>query len=60
MSVEEWKLKFAGKRVKYVGMSGSANGPIGRVWRVTSRGVWVTWENGERQQCHPEGLTVLE
>ncbi|QSZ54503.1 hypothetical protein RI444_07605 [Paenarthrobacter sp. AT5] len=60
MSLDDWKAKFAGKRVKYVGMSGKTDGPVGRVWRVTSLGVWVTWENGERQQCHPEGLRVID
>ncbi|BCW85055.1 hypothetical protein NicSoilE8_27280 [Arthrobacter sp. NicSoilE8] len=59
MNAAELKAKFAGRRVQYVGMTGKADGPVGKVWRVTSRGVWVTWENGERQQCHPEGLRVI-
>lgn len=55
----ELKARFARKRVKFTGMFGNADGPVGRVCRVTSRGVWVTWENGTREQCHPDDLTVI-
>lgn len=58
-STEDFKAKFAGKRVKFVGMFGKVDGPIGKVWRVTSRGVWVTFEDGSRQQLHPDGLRVI-
>ena len=48
-----------GRRVQYVGMRGTADGPVGKVWRVTTRGVWVTLPDGERQQWHPEDVRVL-
>lgn len=59
MSTEELKAQLAGKRVQYVGMSGRTDGPVGKVWRVTRFGVWVTFEDGSRQQLHPEGLRVI-
>lgn len=42
-SVEDFKAKFAGQRVKFVGMFGNTDGPVAKVWRVTSRGVCVTF-----------------
>lgn len=59
MELQEMKDKFAGKRVQFVGMTGKTDGPIGKVWRVTRYGVWVTFEDGSRQQLHPEGLRVI-
>lgn len=59
MELDRLKAMFAGKRVKFVGMFGTTDGPVGKVWRVTSRGVWVTFANGDRQQLHPEGLRVI-
>lgn len=59
MTLEEMKARFTGKRVQYVGMSGKTDGPIGKVWRVTRYGVWVTFQDGSRQQLHPDGLRVL-
>jgi hypothetical protein len=38
-TAEDFKTKFAGKGVKFVGMFGKADGPVGKVRRVTSRGV---------------------
>lgn len=55
----DFKAKFAGRHVKFVGMFGNANGPTGKVWRVTNRGVWVTFEDGHREQFHPEDLRVV-
>jgi hypothetical protein len=57
--LEDLKAKFAGKRVKFVGMYGETDGPVGKVWRVTKYGVWVTFEDGSRQQLHPDGLRVI-
>lgn len=59
MTLEDMKARFAGKRVQYVGMKGDTEGPTGKVWRVTRYGVWVTFEDGSRQQLHPEGLRVI-
>jgi hypothetical protein len=59
MTTEDFKAKFAGRRVQFVGMFGNANGPIGKVWRVTNGGVWVTLADGRREQFHPEDLRVI-
>ena len=59
MTLEESKDRFTGKRVQYVGMFGNAAGPVGKVWRVTSRGVWVTLSDGSRQQWHPEDIRTV-
>lgn len=34
-SVEDFRAKFAGKRVKFVGVHGETDGPVGKVCRVT-------------------------
>jgi hypothetical protein len=59
MTLEEMKAKFAGRRVQFVGMMGTTAGPIGKVWRVTNGGVWVTFEDGHREQLHPEDIRVV-
>lgn len=59
MTIEESKAKFAGKRVQFVGMFGETAGPTAKVWRVTTRGVWVTLSNGSRQQWHPDDIRVV-
>lgn len=52
--------KFKGKHVQHRGMSGkNMSGPVGKVWRVTTRGIWVTMPNGERQQWHPDDCHVI-
>jgi hypothetical protein len=53
------KDKFAGRRVQFVGMFGNTDGPVGKVWRVTNRGVWVTFPDGHREQLHPEDIRVV-
>jgi hypothetical protein len=58
-TLEEMKAKFTGRRVQFVGMFGNAAGPVGKVWRVTNRGVWVTLPDGTRQQWHPEDIRVI-
>jgi hypothetical protein len=58
-TVEDFRAKFTGKRVQFVGMFGNSNGLIGKVWRVTSRGVWVTYPDGHREQHHPEDIRVV-
>ncbi|MET4588846.1 hypothetical protein [Arthrobacter sp. 754] len=60
MTLEEMKARFAGKRVQFVGMMGNTDGPVGKVWRVTRYGVWVTFEDGHREQLHPEDIRVTE
>ncbi|WP_028280257.1 hypothetical protein [Arthrobacter sp. H5] len=62
MTPKESKARFTGKRVQFVGMFGDTAGPVGpvgKVWRVTSRGVWVTLSDGSRQQWHPEGIRTV-
>lgn len=59
MTLDEMKAKFTGKHVQYRGMTGKTmDGPIGKVWRVTSRGIWVTLPSGERQQWHAEDCYI--
>lgn len=59
MQTDDLKARFAGKRVKFVGMFSKTDGPVGKVWRVTSRGVWVTFTDGHREQLHPEDLRIV-
>jgi hypothetical protein len=59
MSVEDMKVKFAGKRVKFTGMFGKTDGSVAKVWRITNHGIWVTLPDGSRQQWHPESITVV-
>lgn len=54
------KAKFTGKRVQFTGMYGKTNGPVAKVWRVSRHGLWVTMEDGSRQQWHPESVTVVQ
>lgn len=44
------------QRVRYAGVHGTADGPIGRVWRVTTSGVWVTLTDGSRTCWHPDDV----
>jgi hypothetical protein len=60
MTLDQMKLKFAGRRVKYTGMRGDVDGPVAKVWRVTIAGIWVTMADGSRQQWHPEDITVVK
>lgn len=59
MDLQEMKDRFAGKRVQFIGPMGKTDGPTGKVWRVTSSGVWVTLTDGRREQLHPEDLRVI-
>jgi hypothetical protein len=59
MTLEEMKARFTGRHVQFVGMFGTTDGPIGKVWRVTNRGVWVTFPDGHREQLHPEDIRVV-
>jgi hypothetical protein len=58
-TLADLKAKFTGRRVQFIGMMGKTDGPTGKVWRVTSRGVWVTLPDGSRQQWHPEDIRVV-
>lgn len=49
----------AGQRVQFVGTFGNADGPMGKIWRVTTRGVWVTFADGHRELSHPEDLRIV-
>lgn len=60
MDLPTMKEMFTGKRVQFIGMFGNAAGPVGKVWRVTNRGVWVTLADGRREQFHPEDLRVIQ
>lgn len=48
-----------GQRVKYVGMFGETDGPTGRVSRVCKAYVKVRWDDGRREDHHPEHLRVV-
>lgn len=49
-----------GDRVKYIGMSGRADGPTGRVIRqYKAAGVRVRWDDGRTDTVHPDGLAVI-
>lgn len=58
-STEDFKAMFTGRRVQYVGTFGNADGPTGKVWRVTAHGVWVTFADGHRELFHPEDLRIV-
>lgn len=45
-----------GQRVKYVGITGRADGPVGRVSRVCRAYVKVRWDDGRREDVHPEDI----
>jgi hypothetical protein len=59
LDLQQLKEQFDGKRVKYVGIRGATDGPVGKVWRVTKGGVWVSLADGSRQQWHPEDISVV-
>ncbi|WP_426979241.1 hypothetical protein ACQCSU_08160 [Pseudarthrobacter sp. O4] len=59
MDLQDMKAKFAGKHVKFLGMFGNTDGPVAKVWRVTNNGVWVTMQDGSRQQWHPDSISVV-
>ena len=46
----------AGQRVRYVGIHGRADGPIGRVTRVCRAWIRVRWDDGNSDQVHPEDV----
>lgn len=46
----------AGQRVRYVGVTGRADGPSGRVTRVCRAWVRVRWDDGRAEQVHPEDI----
>jgi hypothetical protein len=58
LDLQQLKEQFDGKRVKYVGIRGATDGPVGKVWRVTKGGVWVSLADGSRQQWHPEDISL--
>lgn len=45
-----------GQRVRYVGLTGRADGPSGRVTRVCRAWVRVRWDDGRAEQVHPEDI----
>lgn len=49
-----------GQRVRYVGITGSADGPVGRVSRVCKAYVRVRWDDGRIDQVHPADLRSVE
>ena len=59
MTLDEMKAKFSRCYVRHGGIAGpSPDSPVCKVWRVTSRGIWVTMPNGERQQWHPDDCYI--
>lgn len=49
----------AGQRVKYVGITGRADGLTGRVIRQYPSGVLIRWSDGQRYSVHPEDLQAV-
>lgn len=49
-------MPTAGQRVRYVGITGRADGPSGRVIRVCRAWVRVRWDDGRSDQVHPEDI----
>lgn len=45
-----------GQRVRYVGVTGRADGLTGRVSRVCRAYVRVRWDDGTIDQVHPEDI----
>lgn len=48
-----------GDRVRYVGVTGRADGLSGRVVRCHRSGVRVRWDDGSIYTIHPEDITAL-
>ncbi|WP_345446635.1 hypothetical protein [Arthrobacter gyeryongensis] len=40
-------------------MFGNADGPTGKVWRVTTGGVWITFADVRPELLHPEDLLLI-
>jgi hypothetical protein len=57
----DWRDQFRrGQRVKYVGLSGRADGPIGRIRGVSSSGVTVRWQDSGRVEVvHPDDIQAV-
>ncbi|WP_422747900.1 hypothetical protein ACN27E_07525 [Mycobacterium sp. WMMD1722] len=49
----------SGRRVQYVGIHGTADGPTGRVSRVLKAAVRVRWDDGRLDDVHPADLRVV-
>ncbi len=50
-------MTFAtGQRVKFVGIHGRTDGPVGRVSRVCRGWIRVRWDDGRADQVHPEDI----
>lgn len=47
------------QNVRYIGVHGTADGPIGRVVRITKSGVWVVTDNGRRECWHPDDVAPV-
>lgn len=46
----------SGQRIRYVGITGRADGPAGRVTRVCRAWIRVRWDDGRTDQAHPEDI----
>lgn len=47
------------QRVQYIGVTGRATGPTGRVIREFKSGVRVRWDDGVHETVHPDSLRVI-
>ena len=56
VDVSESEPFRTGDRVQYVGLTGRADGPHGRVIRVMKSGVKVRWDSGQLDAVHPEDI----
>lgn len=46
----------SGQRVKYIGIHGRTDGPVGRISRVCRGWIRVRWDGGSVEQVHPEDI----
>ncbi len=49
----------SGQRVRYVGISGRADGPTGRISRVCRDHVKVRWDDGRTDEVHPDSIVAV-
>lgn len=48
-----------GQQIRYVGITGRADGPTGRVIRAYKSGVRVRWADGRVDVVHPQDITAV-
>ncbi len=50
-----------GAKVRYIGLDGHADGPVGRIIRIERTGLRVRWENATQPEIvHPDDVAWIE